>query len=189
MKRRLFAGAVIAICLSMLAYGTLAYFRAENTAHNVITSGDIDIVLQEWADTDKTIPFPEEGVSGVMPGTEVTKIVEVKNTGGNAAWIRVSVEKAITLAEGMEGDVDLGLMTMDFDDTYWTEGGDGYYYYNQPLQPGEVTKPLFAAVSFDASMPNLYQNSTATVNVTAYAVQWANNGSTVLEAAGWPDME
>ncbi len=185
MKKRLFALAVIMICLSLTAYGTLAYFSSENTAHNVITSSSVAIELQEWADEDKTVPFPEEGVSGVMPGTEVTKIAEVKNTGPEPVWIRVSVEKIITLAEGVEGDVNVGLLLLDFNQEYWTLA-DGFYYYNQPLNPGETTVELFASVAFDPAMDNIYQNSTASVVVTAYAVQTANNGSSALEAAGWP---
>ena len=187
MKRKLLAVAVTVICLSMMAYGTLAYFTAEDTAHNVITSGEIDIELQEWADAEKTIPFPEDGVSGVMPGTEVTKIVEVKNTGDNDAYIRVKVEKEIVLPEGVEGEPDSSLMKIDFDKTYWEKGKDGYYYYKEALKPGAVTEPLFASVSFDPAMGNIYQNSTAKVDVTAYAVQVANNGDSVKDAKGWPE--
>ena len=187
MKRRLLAGTVIVMCLSLLAYGTLAYFTAEDTAHNVITSGEIDIELQEWADAEKTTPFPEDEVSGVMPGTEVTKIVEVKNTGANDAYIRVKVEKEFVLSEGVEGETDSGLMKIDFDETYWMLGEDGYYYYKEALKPGAVTEPLFASVSFDPSMGNIYQNSTAKVDVTAYAVQVANNGDSVMDAKGWPE--
>ena len=189
MKRRLFAGAVIVMCLSLLGFGTLAYFTAEDTAHNVITSGDIDIELQEWADEEKTIPFPEEGISGVMPGTETTKIVEVKNTGSNPAYIRVAVEKKIALADGVQGEPDSGLMEIDFDETSWTLGEDGYYYYKEALEPGEVTEALFASVSFDPDMGNLYQKSTASVEVTAYAVQVANNGETVMDAKGCPERK
>ena len=72
MKRKILAAAMIVICLSLLAYGTMAYFSSEDTAHNVITSGGVNIDLQEWADKEKTVPFPEDGVTGVMPGT-VTK--------------------------------------------------------------------------------------------------------------------
>ena len=187
MKRKLLAVAVTVICLSMMAYGTLAYFTAEDTAHNVITSGEIDIELQEWADAEKTTPFPEDEVSGVMPGTEVTKIVEVKNTGANDAYIRVKVEKEFVLSEGVEGETDSGLMKIDFDETYWMLGEDGYYYYKEALKPGAVTEPLFASVSFDPSMGNIYQNSTAKVDVTAYAVQVANNGDSVMDAKGWPE--
>lgn len=141
MKRRLLAGAVIVMCLSLLAYGTLAYFTAEDTAHNVITSGEIDIELQEWADEEKTTPFPEDGVNGVMPGTDVTKIVEVKNTGSNAAYIRVKVEKEIVLPDGVEGEPDSSLMKIDFDETYWEKGEDGYYYYKEPWNRAPVTEP------------------------------------------------
>lgn len=187
MKRRLLAGAVIVMCLSLLAYGTLAYFTAEDTAHNVITSGEIDIELQEWADEEKTTPFPENGVNGVMPGTDVTKIVEVKNTGSNDAYVRVKVEKEIVLPDGVEGEPDSSLMKIDFDDTCWTLGDDGYYYYKDALAPDAVTEPLFASVSFDPTMGNIYQNSTAKVDVTAYAVQVANNGDGVMDAKGWPE--
>ena len=187
MKRKLLAVAVTVICLSMMAYGTLAYFTAEDTAHNVITSGEIDIELQEWADAEKTTPFPEDGVSGVMPGTEVTKIVEVKNTGANDAYIRVKVEKEFVLSEGVEGETDSGLMKIDFDESRWVDGEDGYYYYKEALAPGAVTEPLFASVKFDPAMGNLYQNSTAKVDVTAYAVQVANNGDSVMDAKGWPE--
>lgn len=188
MKRRLYAGAVIVMCLSLLVYGTLAYFTAEDTAHNVITSGEIDIELQEWADEEKTMQFPENGVSGVMPGTDITKIVEVRNTGSNDAYIRIKVEKEIVLPEGVEGEPDSGLMKIDFDETYWEKGDDGYYYYVKALNPGAVTEPLFASVSFDSAMGNIYQNSTAKVDVTAYAVQAANNGDGAMDAKGWPKV-
>ncbi len=185
MKRKLLVIALAVICLFSLTCGTLAYFTASDTAHNVFTSGGLAIDLREWADTEKMTPFPENGVSGVMPGVDVTKIVEVKNTGANDAYIRVQVSKSITLDEGVEAVVDLGLLVIDFDKENWTEK-DGYYYYNVALKPGEVTKPLFAAVTFDPAMGNEYQNSTATVDVTAQAVQVANNGTSALTAAGWP---
>ena len=187
MKRRLLAGAVIALCLSIMAYGTLAYFTAEDTVHNVITSGEVDIELLEWADEGKTAPFPEDGLSGVMPGTHVTKIVEVQNAGSSTAYIRVKVEKEIALPDGAEGEPDTSLMKLDFDETCWTLGEDGFYYYYKALEPDAVTEPLFASVSFDTGMGNIYQNSAASVDVTAYAVQAANNGGGVMDAKGWPE--
>ena len=187
MKRKLIAAAVAVICLSLLACGTLAFFTDEDTVHNVITSGNIDIELQEWADEDKTTPFTEVGVSGVMPGTDVTKIVEVKNTGSNDAYVRGKVEKEFLLSDDVEGEPDSGLMKLDFDETYWTKGEDGNYYYKTVLKSGAVTEPLFASVKFDSVMGNIYQNSTAKVDVTAYAVQVANNGDGVMDAKGWPE--
>ena len=182
MKRKLLILSVLAICIATLAAGTLAYFTSEGKAHNVITTGGVEISVQEWADEEKTKPF--ENLTGVMPNTTVTKIAEIKNTGASDAWVRVKVEKNIKL-QG-EGTSDTGLVELALNTADWTEK-DGYYYYTKVLKPGEVTAPIFTAVTFKPDMGNEYQNATATVDVTAQAVQTANNGATVMDAQGWPN--
>lgn len=183
MKRKLLILSVLAICIATLAAGTLAYFTSEGKAHNVITTGGVEITVQEWADEEKTKPF--EDVTGIMPGMTVTKIAEIKNTGASDAWVRVKVEKNIKL-QG-EGTPDTALVELNLNLTDWTLGEDGYLYYNKALKPGEVTAPIFTAVTFKADMGNEYQNATATVDVSAQAVQTANNGDTVMDAKGWPN--
>ncbi len=182
MKRRIFILSLLAACLAMLAAGTLAYYTSEGTAHNVITTGGIGIELHEWANEAKTEPF--EDLTGVMPGVSATKIAEVENTGASEAWIRVLVEKKVTLSDGSSVETDL--ISLDINDKAWTRGIDGYYYYNKALAPGETTEPIFTAVTFAPEMGNEYQNSTATVDVTAQAVQTANNGDSATAATGWP---
>ena len=108
MKRKILILSVLAICIATLAAGTLAYFTSEGKAHNVITTGGVEIAVQEWADMEKTKPF--ENLTGVMPNATVTKIAEVKNTGASDAWIRVKVEKNIQL-QG-EGTPDTGLVEL-----------------------------------------------------------------------------
>ena len=181
MKRKLLILSVLAICIATLAAGTLAYFTSEGKAHNVITTGGVEIAVQEWADEDKQTPF--EDLEGIMPGMTVTKIAEIKNTGASDAWVRVKVEKNIKL-QG-KGTPDTGLVELTLNTTDWTEK-DGYYYYTKALKPGEVTAPIFTAVTFKPEMGNEYQNATATVDVSAQAVQTANNGTSALTASGWP---
>ena len=183
MKRKLLILSVLAICIATLAAGTLAYFTSEGKAHNVLTTGGVEIAVQEWADEDKQTPF--EDLKGIMPGMTVTKIAEIKNTGASDAWVRVKVEKSIKL-QG-EGTPDTALVELNLNLTDWTLGEDGYLYYNKVLKPGEVTEPLFTAVTFNVTMGNEYQNATATVDVVAQAVQTANNGDTVMDAKGWPN--
>ena len=55
-----------------------------------------------------------------------------------------------------------------------------------PSPPVKPRPPLFTTVTFAPEMGNEYQNSTAHIDVKADAVQVANNGDAVLEAAGWP---
>lgn len=183
MKKKLLFIAAVVICLSLVAGGTWAYYTAENTAHNVITSGNVDIALQEWGNEEKTEAFKD--LDGIMPGQAATKIVEVKNTGSGDAFIAVKVDvKILPKEEGTE--VDPAMITLDYNTDDWTQGTDGIWYYNTKTATDEVTEPLFTKVAFDTAMGNDYQECTVTIDVTAYAVQAANNGATVMDAQGWP---
>ena len=194
MKRKLFTLATIVICLSILAGGTFANFTAEGTAHNVITSGKVDVELLEWADDGMEKPFPDKPVP-VMPGTEQTKIVEVKNVGTEPAYVRVLVEKEIR-KDSSPTSLDTGVIGIDFDTVNWTKktenDGTTYYYYKDVLGGGVTTEPLFNTVKFNGpDMGNDYQNSEAYVNVYVMAVQAKNNpvpdGGTVADVEGWPE--
>ena len=79
----------------------------------------------------------------------------------------------------------LSLIDLNYNNEDWT-AKDGYWYYNTPVAPGGVTEPLFTTVAFDISMGNQYQNSTAEIDVSAQAVQTANNGTASTDAQGWP---
>ena len=185
-KRRIVASAVLIACLSLSAYGSIAYFTAETTATNVITAGNIKIDLKETAIPEKGgDPIPFENIIGVMPGNRISKIVEVENIGDQPAYIRVSVEKDIFLADEYDEEPDLSLITWDLNTDDWEEKA-GYFYYKKVLDAGKATKPLFTEVVFDASMGNMYQNSKAEITVTAQATQVAHNGNNALEAQGWP---
>lgn len=189
MKKKIFVLAAVVVCIAIAATGTLAYFTTSDTARNVITSGTIDIdVVERMVIIDENgketeTEFPAEGIQGVMPGTAVSKVVQVENTGTGKAWIRVSVEAAIVSASGEALPTDV--MTFEVLEG-WTEK-DGYYYYNEPVATGEVTGELFTEVNFAPSMGNEYQNCTANIVINAEAVQVANNAETVLEAQGWPN--
>ncbi len=184
-KWKIVALCTVLACLSIVASGTLAYFTAQETAHNVITSGGVAIQLHEFSDNGSDGLTPWEDVEGVMPGAEISKIVTVENTGASEAWVRIKVDKTITLAN-KEVIPNPEVMKLDINPEFWTEQ-DGYYYYKYPLAPGYSTRELFTTVTFDAvKMDNDYQNCNATIDVKADAVQVANNGTTALTAAGWP---
>lgn len=188
MKRKLLLLSVMVICIAIAAVGTLAFFNSDAVAHNVITTGGVDIELHEYADAEKN-PFTDK--TGVMPGMTVTKIAEVENTGASAAWVRVKLKPAIELADDAvlpDGfTVNTGLVKPDVNTDDWTEGEDGYFYYKEALKPGETTAPVLNSVTFDVAMGNEYQGATATVDIVAQAVQTANNGDSAPTAAGWPE--
>lgn len=190
MKKRIFALAVVMICLSVLASTTIAYFTDTDTAQNVITSGGIDIHIVEQQLVDGSLqPYPTESIP-VMPATTVSKIVSVQNM-DEPAWVRANYTVTVYDADGNKMDISAGelekVIMIAPDGANWTQK-DGWWYYNTAVNGGETTKPLFDEVVFSGPyMDNKYQDCTVEIIVTAQGVQQANNGSTVMEALGWPE--
>lgn len=187
--KKIAALAVVLACLAVGVQSTIAYFSTTDTATNVITTGNIKIKLHEQRvgnNVDGTLE-PFEDVVGVVPGDSVSKIVTVENTGNNPAWVRISLEKAISLAEGVEGEINPSLVTFDIGDD-WVER-DGWYYYTKVLNASETTTAFFNNVIFSENMSNMYQDSMVTVSLLVHATQTAHNGTSVWEADGWPTVE
>lgn len=187
-KKRIFILAALAICLALASTGTLAYFTSDEQTHNIITSGNVKIDLMEQAELEDGTLVDYTDPVNVMPGTDVSKIVTVKNIGAGDAWIRVSVESTVTFRDSADAKPSEGDIVLDFDTENWILK-DGYYYYTKPLAANNTTAPLFTMVSFSPKMGNSYQGSKLDIAIQVQGVQVANNGKTVLEAAGWPSAK
>lgn len=192
MRKKLLGVSLIIILLSLAAYGTWAYFAGEARTTNVITTGTIDITLVETTtDADgNQVAFPTTGITGVMPGQSVDKLVTVDNVGTGESWIRASVVSRIVSVDKEALPLTLeyadgeSVLSFDINDAKWTEK-DGYYYYTDPVKANDSTEQLFSQVTFNKAMGNEYQGCTAFVDVVVQAVQVKNNGETVFDAMGW----
>ena len=188
MKKKIVAAALIVSMLSISALGTLAYFTDTGIAHNVITSGKVDITLNDAMgyDGDKQ---PVRELKGVMPGVTYDKVVSVTNEADSQnAWVRIKLEKVIEPAPDVEAEINPSLVIINFPEkSKWVEKGD-YWYYTDILKPGETTENLFETVTVDKNMGNEYQNSTVKILVTAEAVQADNNGGTYTEIKSWTEV-
>lgn len=183
-KQKILLVAVMLCCIAVLATGTLAYFTAEETAYNVITTGILSMDLIE--ETTGGEPWPEGGISGVMPGMDVDKVPYVKNNGGIDFWTRMSVSMKVTGENGNE--LSDKYISLNINTDAWTKK-DGFYYYNSAVKPNEETEPLFTKVSFSTDMPNAYMNAKIEIIVNADAVQSKNNSDSALTATGWTEAE
>ena len=189
MKRKIVLLALVLSVIALMVGGTHAYVTVGGTATNVITTDKVSIVLQASTVTNgETVSVtPIDGVVDfglVMPAVKVSKIVQAANVDGAEAWVRVKVDKSITLADGNEGDTDL--IRIDYNTADWILGNDGWFYCKQSLKKGAQSTPLFTEVEFAKKMGNEYKKATAAVSVKVQAVQKANNGSDVMSALGWP---
>ena len=189
MKKKILYIAAILACLSIITSGTYAYFTTSDTARNVITSGAVEINVVEQQLVNGTLqPYPNQPIQ-VMPATTVSKIVSVQST-EQAAWVRMNYTLTVYDADGKKMEIPADelakVIVIASDTANWTLK-DGWWYYNTAVKGGETTKPLFEEVEFSGPhMDNKYQLCTVVIDVTAQAVQQANNGATVWEALGWP---
>ena len=189
MKKKIFAIAMMLICISIIATTTLAYFTDVGTSRNVITTGGIRLELVEQQLVEGAlVDYPAEPIP-VMPGQSVSKIVSVKGM-EQEAWIRMRFEVTLynALGEPMELTAEelARLVIIQPDGTNWIYS-EGWWYCDLPVAAGVSTPALFDTVTFASNMGNEYQRSTVYVDVTAQAVQKANNGATALDAVGWPE--
>ena len=179
-KTRLILIALAAILATVLTQPSLAYYTTVGKATNVVTSGDIQLQIHEK--TADGSDFPAEGVY-IIPGDIVSKQVSVENVCGHPFYLRVKLVSGSTNRDLTAEEC----LKMDIDTENWTLV-DGFYYYNRPLQPGEITLPLFTQVEIVGDqVDRSHIGSTLSLTVNAYAVQSENNPAEhPWDAAGWP---
>lgn len=198
-KRTLLILLALVIVLSVgMTAGTYAYQTQTETAHNIITtSAGVKAEIVEYAEDPhnpgQLIPYVDPDF--VIPDMSVSKLPVVKNTGDVAMYVRIMLAKDIRFAEESKENPSASVVILRYhgaeglNTADWTDGGDGYWYYNKALKAGEETAPLFDEVYFSPEMGDQYIGSTATVTIQGQAVQADNNGSSVWEANGWPEAK
>jgi len=181
MSKKIIAIAAAIILAAIAVTGaTLAWFTAEDTATNVLTTGKIGISILENGEVQ------EEGLAftGVMPGDTKDKAVTVKTDADSAnAWIRAKVE----ISWGEDSLLLPSMILIEYNDTNWTAGTDGWYYYKTEVVANTETASLFSTVKLSTEAGNTYAGQTATINVIAEAVQSAHNGNSAQDALSWTE--
>ena len=172
--------AIAAIALTVLTQPALSYYAVTGMATNVVSSGGIQLKIHEK--TADGSDFPEEGMY-VIPGDIVSKRVSVENICSHPFYLRVKLVNSTTNAELTPDDC----LKIETDTQNWTLL-DGFYYYNNILQPGQTTSNLFTQVEIVGSkVDKTHIGSTLSLTVNAYAVQSENNPAEhPWSASGWP---
>ena len=117
----------------------------------------------------KTGPVVED-FAYAQVSCQVTDTMGVKNTGTAQAYIRASY--AVNWLDGEENIVaavpeDYSCDLAENSQGAWVEGGDGYFYYPYPVDPGDETPSLLTcSVSYPEN-----PKYTLSVEVVAEAIQ------------------
>lgn len=96
MKKKIVALCLV-VCLATVGVctATFAYLMDKDSAVNTFTVGNVDIDLQE--------KFDEENAK-LIPGIDITKEIDVQNTGSEDAYVRVHIAIPAILDSGNEDD-------------------------------------------------------------------------------------
>jgi hypothetical protein len=178
-RNRILILSTLAALLSLLLLsGTLAYWVSNAEAVHSIDTPTLDGELVEIYDPPAT----------VEPGMTIQKIVNVQNVGETDMLIRVKVTKEWGSSRDEDGvliedpTLDTDDIEIEFDDTYWTDGGDGYFYYKDILKTGEITvQPLFDSFHLKEDMGNEYKNKLADVVVSLECIQAGGGAAQVWD--------
>lgn len=170
--------------------GTLAYFTDKDTKQNVITLGKVDGSLIEDSD-DGTSTENGFTYDKVKPGDELDKRPHVSLAADSEdAYVRMDVKVTITgLAEGTDAAAYAAELknNLDIDKTNWTEGSDGYFYYNTKLSNKEggkkATEDIFSTVTIPTTWGNEISEAVITIDLQAELIQ-ADNFENQINADG-----
>lgn len=181
-KLKIFVVALVASLMAFISTSTLAYYSTVGKATNVVTSGNIKLIIHEM--TDQGTEFPKEGVY-IVPGDIVSKKVSIENICEHPFYLRVKMVYGIDSQELSAEDCFKLNINLENWELY-----DGWYYYKGIVQPGQTTPDVFSHVEIVGSkVDNSYIGKTLTLTVNAQAVQSENNplkDSKTYTASGWP---
>lgn len=184
MKKKAVLTMSVALLLAVVVGTTLAYILT-NT----------DSVENKFNPSKVSCAVVEAGSDLVAAGTHNTgtekKDVQIKNTGNTDAYIRVAVvvnwmsedgtrvwaTKPVKSTDGTDGAYTI---TYNLEDNGWIDGGDGYYYYTQPVAKGVLTDILITnATQLVAKGPVGTDNTQyyLSIEIVASAIQSSGMGA------------
>ena len=112
MKKKVLTVALVVALIAIMVSGTLAYFTDSDEVANTFTIGSVKIEIYEndEATTSDTISFGKLSpiVNTTAPSDDANyknKVVDVKNTGANDAYIRTHIAVPTALIDYLQLDV------------------------------------------------------------------------------------
>ena len=147
----------IIVALVNLLGTTFAWFIQADNVKNVIESKEVQFSHRIDEDFEKP--------TLVDPGQTVEKAVRAENTGTEPGFVRLLVLTEIISKDGIPLPADSSALTYnDVNTAKWVKV-DGWWYYLDVLEPGDVTPNLFSGVTLSASLDDEYQNAGMKIEV------------------------
>ena len=165
MKKKILTTLSVVLVLGLAALGILAYLTDQDSDVNVMTLGNVQIeqIEQQLAEDGSLEPFKQ--AKDLYPGTEISKIVSVKNTGKSDCYFRtlIAFEDITSDTFMVEPNVQSTgdyICTSFNGPTYEFTADDGTKYVvmefvgKTKLEPGKTTTASLNGVRFNETCTN-----------------------------------
>lgn len=184
-KKGIVIAAIVLIAVAIGGGATLAYFSSRtDEVHNEFKGAAVNIsVIENESEVDRNNKESEDETNGgnvvtfssITTGTEVPKIVRIKNKDTDDyhtvdTYVRVRLVPKLVYddnnTDGYAGQtaVDLNPSQVNYtfatDNDKWdaqTVSANGkdqtYYYYKEAIKPGEISSVLLTAVAYSGTIP------------------------------------
>ena len=130
-----------------------------------------DVVKHEenvgYLDAKLVETWGERPDGNIYPGYSTTRTAIVTNNGTEACYVRIRCDKYWGDKETLERDdpakYDANLIEVGYDDTEkWQDGGDGWFYYVDAIEPGAQSTSLLKDVTFSTQIGEEFNTGEST---------------------------
>ncbi len=198
MRKRTVALFIILAALVGLAVSQVfSYTLAQQRTDNVITYGSLKMELLQLGEDGRNIPLHGDEAIRLIASegeTPVFRDISVKNICDQPMYLRVKL--SVTGQDQAGNTFSLNKTQAQYTvQPGWLSRArdDGWYYYEQPLQPHQLTKSLLTdnTVTFldTKSLAKEHPGLTLHIAAQVQAVQSVHNPEEggVFDAQGWPE--
>lgn len=180
-------GVLIALALCLGISGSYAYYQDSVSVQNHISTGDINIGIQEYQEVNgEEAVYDTASNRIVLPSEVVSKIPRITNY-AETCYIRAKVVHSSESVSDTDTEYTLADKDLAGISEQWIRKGE-YYYYTLPLENGESVD-LFTAVTIPAEWTEASSGTSLGLTVTAEAIQAANFTPDFQSDSPWGDEE
>ena len=178
-RKRWIAAGIISTCLFGVS-GTYAYYQDTVSVRNHISTGDINIGIQEYEVKDgKESLYADPDGRLVLPSQKISKIPRITNY-AQPCYVRVKI--ACTGEMLVLSEQDISGMPEE-----WIRAGE-YYYLTDPLDTGE-SADVFQTVTIPEEWTEASSDQRLGITISAEAIQSDNFTPDFQSEQPWGDQE
>ena len=198
--------ALFLVAAALLAVGTIGGIRAALLVNSNSYLASMELadraqvaLVENDAVTDGTLLADLAAEEAFCIGKTYDESLAVTNTGAIDVYVRVTVYRYWTDADGKAVELDPSLIILGFSEDGWTVDEDAstpertVLYYASPLAPGETTSPFAETLTIDSRVASAvnadsheysYDDVTFNVEAVADGVQTHDGEAAMLSAWG-----